>query len=358
MTYSTTFTAALAALFLSASIATAGDVAKSPEAPRVAPQSRVLAFGDGAARFDVTRDPSAGRMFFRLSDPTMKLQGAPVIVTTTPTGSNEVTLTPVEGQPGVWVWSSDSVKADRFDGTMRVTMAGKTYSSPLATVWTSVGTLEGCSKMPVLAKARYGGRFLALPDCGTRVEVVQDPATGRLTIYSSEEVVVTEAPVITITETKGPSVVTLTKLVGTNGAWTTTHETFKTTTTTASIRLLVNGKACEAPLVYGSGRGGQIVSVAGGPSFEVVRDADAGHYTFYAVDETVNGKAYTVENPTIDLDGQSYKLTPVEGEARAWRLVGLDGAGSDARDGQLNITLLGKTLSTRVGLSGFGLDVK
>jgi hypothetical protein len=297
-------------------------------------------------------------MVFRLSDPAMAIQGSPVIVTTSATGQTEFPLTSVEGQPGVWVWSSDTVKADRFDGTMRVTVAAKTYSSPLSTVWTTSGKPSGCAKQLAVAKLRYGGRILMLPDCGSSVEVVQDPSTGRLTIYSSENVVVTEAPVITVTESKGPSVVTMTKLEGTRGAWTTTQETFKTTTTSATIRLLVNGKACEAALVYGPDHGGEVVSVTGGPNFEVVRDAEAGHYTFYAVDETVNGKPYTVENPTIDVDGQSYKLTPVEGEVRAWRLVGLDIAGSDAHDGQLNVTLLGKTLSTRVGLSGFGVDVK
>ena len=61
---------------------------------------------------------------------------------------------------------------------------------------------------------------------------------------------------------------------------------------------------------------------------------------------------------TMVVAGRSYELTCVEGEPRAWRLAGLDTAGSDARDGQLNITLLGKTLSTRVGLSGVGLGVK
>ena len=195
-------------------------------------------------------------------------------------------------------------------------------------------------------------------DGGPNFEVVQDPATGTLTIYSFEDVVVTEAPVITITESKGPTTVTVTKLEGSEGVWVTKHEHFKTRTTSARIRLLVNGKPCEAPLVYGVGRGGQMVTVDGGPNFEVVRDSKDGTYTFYAVDEMVGGKAYVVENPTVVVQGRTYNLTPVAGEPRAWRLVGLDAAGSDARDAQLNITLFGKTLSTRVGLSGIGLGVK
>jgi len=365
MKFSFAIPAAIAALCLSAPLAFAGDPAGDPKAPPPAPDRppvvvvpetpptkvRVLVFGDGAARFNVERDATAGRMTFRLADPAVKIDRAPVVIMTTNAGPQEVILTPVEGQTGQWYWSGDAVRTERFDGTMRVVVAGKSYTSPLTTVWTSEGPVT-------VVKARHGGRILAMSDCGASVEVVQDPATGTLTIYSFEDVVVTEAPVITITESTGPAVVTLTRVDGHNGVWVTKHESFKTSTTSARIRLLVNGKPCEAALVYGTGRGGKMVTVAGGPSWEVVRDEKAGYYTFYATDEMYEGKPYTVESPTVVVDGRTYNLTPVEGEPRAWRLVGLDAQGSDARDGQLNFTLFGKTLSARLGLSGFGLGVK
>ena len=363
MKYSFFFPAATAALFAFAPTASADEVCAGPNAPPiVAPdkplppvtaptRSRVLVFGDGAARFHVERDATVGRMTFRLAEPTMTIDRAPVVVMTTSEGPREVVLTPVDGRPGEWYWADDAVKTERFDGTMRVVVAGKSYTSPLTTVWTRDG-------QTVVVKARHGGRVLEMSDCGASVEVVQDPATGTLTIYSFEDVVVTEAPVITITESTGPSVVTLTKVEGQNGVWVTRNDSFKTTTTSARIRLLVNGKPCDAKLVYGTGRGGNMVKVEGGPTFEVVRDEKAGYYTFYANDETYEGKVYTVENPTVVVDGRTYNLTRVEGEPRAWRLVGLDAAGSDARDGQLNFTLFGKTLSTRLGLSGFGVGVK
>lgn len=360
MKFRTMVPAVIAALVVGAPFASADDMDKGPDAPpSVSADGRVLVFGDGAARFNVVRDASAGTMTFRLADPSVKVTSAPVIVATTPTGPREIALTSVE--PGVWRWSDPTlVRAASFDGTMRVIVDGKTYTSPLATVWTTeTTTADGWAREPggVKVVARYGGRVLPLADCGAAVEVVQDPATGTITIYSFEDVVITEAPVITITESKGPSTVTLTRVEGKNGVWMTKHESFKTTTTSATIRLLVNGKSCEAP-IFGSRRGGQVVTVAGGPSFEVVRDPKAGYYTFYAVDETIDGKAYTVENPVVVVDGRTYNLTRVEGEPRAWRLVGLDNAGSDARNAQLNFTLFGKTLSTRVGLSGLGVGVK
>jgi hypothetical protein len=346
-------TAAVTALLFGGAIAFAEDE-KAPEAPSSA---RVLVFGDGAARFNVERDVSAGRMVFRVSDPSVKIENPPVIVTTTSSGPREVVLTPLAGEPGAWVWTDEVVKAETFDGTMRVVVAGRTYNSPLTTVWTTDAAPEGGAR-PARIVARYGGRILALPDCGASVEVVQDMATGALTIYSNEDVVITEAPVITVTESEGPSTVTLTRVSGKDGVWTSTHKTFKTSLTSARIRLLVNGKACEAPLTFGSSRGGQLVTVAGGPTMEVVHDPKAGYYTFYAVDDTINGKAYTIENPTVVYGDRTYTLTRVEGEPRAWRLIGLDTAGSTARDAQLNMTLFGKTLSTRLGLSGLGVGVK
>jgi hypothetical protein len=347
----------IAAFVVGASFAYAGDVPKVADRPapevHATPKGRVLLFGDGAARFHVQRDPSAGRMTFLLADPALRLEGAPVVVMTTDSGPKEFALTAVEGQPGVWVWSHDAVRAERFDGTMRVVVAGKPYTSPLATVWTTETTSHG-----VVFQPRYGGRELVLADCGARVEVVQDLKTGTLTIYSNDDVVVTEAPVITVTHADKPTTVTLTPVEGKPGVWVAKHETLRVTTTSARIRLLVNGKPCEAPLVYGSSRGGRMVTVNGGPSFEVVHDAKAGYHTFYAVDETYGGKPYTVENPTVVVGGRTHVLTRVDGDDRAWRLVGLDAAGSDARDGQLNFTLFGRTLSTRVGLSGLGVDVK
>jgi hypothetical protein len=312
-------------------------------------KGRVLLFGegDGAARFHVERNASAGRMTFRLADPAFKIESAPVIVMKTESGPQEVTLVADESQPGTWVWTHDTVKTDRFDGSMRVAYGGKTYTSNLGPVWTTETTWA----------PRYGGRILELSDCGAGVEIVQDLATGTLTIYSFDEVIVTEAPVITVKETSGPTTVTLTKVAGKNGVWVTKHERFKTTTTSATIRVLVNGKPCEVPLTYGSGRGGRMLTVDGGPGFEVVYDSKARYYTFYEVEETYNGKPYNIEKPTVVYNGRTYPLTRVEGE-RAWRLVGLDTAGSDARDGQLNFTLFGKTLSTRLGLSGLGLDIK
>jgi hypothetical protein len=343
--------ACLTAAVVGASVASAGDDDKKQPAPSA--KARVLVIGDGAARFNVERDATAGRVTFRLADPNVKLDSAPVKVV----GSREVALTPAAGEPNVWVWTDEAAKKDAFDGSLMVVVAGKAYTSPLTTVWTTDGWAEPA---PSRVTVRYGGRLLALPSCGGSVEVVQDVSTGAMTIYSTEEVKILEAPEILVPESEGVATVTFTKMEGKDGVWTATHKTFKSdlVAAAAKIRLSVDGKVCEAPVQFTGSHGGQLVAVAGGPSFEIVRDPKAGHYTFYAVDETLDGKTYVIEKPTVVYEGRSYTLTQVENEPRAWRLVGLDAGGSTPRDAQLNFTLFGKTLSTRVGLSGLGVQVK
>jgi hypothetical protein len=339
---------AFTAFALVAPSASADDKEKSDRPAKG--HARVLVLGDDVARFDVERDASTGRMIFRAADPAMKFDRVPVVVMTTDAGPREVTLTAVEGRPGTWIWTDDAVKATRFDGTLRVYVSGKTYSAPLATVWTTESEL-----VPV---PRYGGRIVALTDCGTNVEVVQDRAHGTLTVYPCDDVVLGDAPVITVEESGKPTTISLAKVDGKDGQWMATNDAFKTATTSARIRLLVHDKPCEAPLPVAGKHGGQTFVVADGPTFEVVRDPKTSAYTFYAVEDTYDGKTYVVENPTVLYSGRTYTLTRVEGEPRAWRLVGLDAQGSDSRDAQLNFTLFGKTLSTRLGLSGLGVDVK
>ena len=60
--------------------------------------------------------------------------------------------------------------------------------------------------------------------CTASVEVVQDVATGTLTIYSFDDVVILEAPVITVTQAAGPTRITLTPVEGKKGVWFTTGE--------------------------------------------------------------------------------------------------------------------------------------
>src|SRR5262245_38070728 len=189
------------AVALAARMAPADDP-KNPKSPdRSSSGGRVLVFGEGAAKFNVTRDATSGVATFRLVDPAVKITSAPVVEINTTSGPKSLTLVAAADQPGTWTLSDEIVRSDRIDGTMTVIVDGRTFSAPLATVW----VVEGAG--PAIPKwvARHGGRVVELTDCGIGVELVQDATAGTLSVYEVEGVTLAEAPVITLAETTGPS---------------------------------------------------------------------------------------------------------------------------------------------------------
>jgi hypothetical protein len=339
-------------------------------APLVKAEGRIVAFGDSGARFHVDHDTTAGAMTFRLAeDANVRIAQAPVVTLNTDAGPRDVTLVSVAGQPNTWRLSHESLRTASVDGTMKIVVDGKTFDAPLAVAGRVEADLpEG--EVTTKVVARHGGRVLAFPDCGGHVEVLHDAATGTLTVYSlmGEDVEIVEAPSIVVTETAGPRTITLTKVNGETVAWRVSNPVFRTAKVDAKLRILVDGKACEVPLaggaaVAGATRGGQIVTVTGGPRFEVVSDERANAWTFYAIDPVVDGRPYTIEQPPVFVyetpaGPRTVTLTRVEGEPRAWRLAGVDAGVSRPLDGRLRLSLFGKSLETRVGLSGVGVDVR
>src|SRR5262245_22093310 len=339
--------AALAAPFAASDDPKGPKDPKDPKNPdRRAAEGRVLVFGDGAARFNVMRDSSSGVATFRLADPSVKIASAPVVEVTTDSGPRTLTLVEVSGQTGTWTLTDEIVRSERIDGTMRVVVDGKTYTAPLATVWTVGPAGPGVPRWA----ARHGGRVVELADCGIGVELVQDAAAGTLRVYEVEGIKLVEAPVITLVETTGPSTVTLTKMDG-DSAWIATNEVFKTQNVTGRIKVSMNGKPCEAPLTIvetaSATRGGEIVVIEGGPRFEVVRDPTAGFVTFYALDES---SVFDDPMVVMNVSGapKTFTLIRVENEPRAWRLSSFDS--KSALDGTLRVSVSGKPLETRLHL--------
>ena len=347
--------AALGALAL-----VAAPFAKADDVEAKAAEGRVIVVGDNVARFYVTHDSKAGVAMLRLSDPTVKVTSAPVVVVQTDAGPKEVTLVPVEGKPGTWRFEHALLRSERFEGTMKVVVADKPYETPLL-IETVTTTEPGTTTTKFVA--RRGGYVVTFPDCAAHIEAVMDRETGTITIWALDESIkIVDAPVITVTETKSPQTITLVKVDGETMAWRVTNPAFKSTTFAGKIKLMVNGKACEAPLSLAP-HGGRVITVANGPRFEVVTDESGRTYTFYALDETLNGKAYTIDSPPQVVwdtpEGpRTVTLVPVEREPRAWRLVWADASVRRPADARLRFTLLGKTLETNVGLSGVSAGVR
>jgi hypothetical protein len=352
--------AALGALALSAApSAVAEDLEKA------ATEGRVVVVGDGVARFHVTTDSKAGVAMLRLSDPAVKITSDPVVVVKTDSGPKEVRLVAVDGRPGTWRLEHEMLRGARFEGTMKVVVADKPYEAPLLIEATTLepGVMPEPGTTTTKFVARRGGFVVAFPDCAAHVEAVLDRDTGTITIWSLDETVkIVDAPTVIVTEKSSPQTLTLVKVEGETMGWRLQNAVFKSTTFSGKLRLMVNGKACDAPLSLAP-HGGRIITVAGGPRFEVVPDPEGRSYTFYAIDETIDGKAYAIDTPPQVVwdtpEGpRTVTLVPVEREPRAWRLVWADASLRRPADARLRFTLFGKTLEGNFGLSGVGVGVR
>jgi hypothetical protein len=328
----------------------------------VVSEGRVVAFDDVGARFNVQHDAKLGTMTFRLADDAkVRIASAPTVTLRTDAGPRDVALVAVDGQPNTWRLSHEVLRSETIDGTMKIVVDGRPYTTSLVAAAATDAPAGAVVETKVVAK--YGGRVISFPDCGGNIEVVQDPATGTLTVYSlmGEDVKIVDAPVITVTEEAGPRTISLVKVDGETVAWRVSNPVFKTTTLqNARIKIMVDGKPCETALVTSAaGRGGEIVTIDGGPRFEVVRDVKTNAYTFYQLDETIEGRPVVIEQPPAVVWGErTYPLVAVPGEPRAWRLAGIDAAATPPGDARLRVSLFGRSLETNVGLSGIGIGVK
>jgi hypothetical protein len=309
---------------------------------------RAIVFEGGLARFDVVRDPIDGTMTFRLADRTVRMTDAPIFVLQTDQGPKEFTLTPVAAESDAWFVKHDLLKADRIDGTMKIVLAGKTYSAAVAA--------DRAASKPA-PRPDHHGRVVMFDACGTYVEVVQDVGAGTVTLYSFEGALLADAPVVTVWGTTPAVVVVATKVDGQPGAWIASHAAFKSKQLTGNVRLGGSERVCEASL-----RGGRFVSVVGGPTLEIVAGDQPGTYTVYALDERVDGKEYVLENPEVVIatsDGpRTVRLTRIDAESRAWRFATADVKAAEPFDGQLRFTVLGRPVDARLGATELGLERK
>jgi hypothetical protein len=316
------------------------------EDTRPASAGYVLVFPDNGARFHVTRDLATGTMVFTTADSTV-ITEAPVFTLRSASSPKDVTVTAVAGERGTWRVTHDLLKSEQFDGTMVILAGGKKYTSPLV--------------LKAVRTPRHGGQLISL--CSGEVEVVHDLSAGTLMVYTAEDVKVSEPPVVALTEPKDAGEVKLTAVAGEPNAWQAKNDLFKSTKVCGVLKAKLDGRPCEAELVFIGAHGGRIVKWQGGPRYELVADPNAKNgYTIYFLDETWDGKAYTIENPEIvwgtGPDARTVRLEPIPDEPRAYRVADVDGGFSRPGDARLRLTLFGKTLETGLGVSGLHLGVR
>ena len=124
------------AMFAALGVAAFGlsSVATAEEEVVVAPDGRVIAFSDVGAKFNVSHDPKLGTMTFRLADDSkVKLTDAPTVTLKTAAGPKDVTLVAVQGQPNAWTLSHEALRAATIDGSMKIVVDGRPYTTTLVT---------------------------------------------------------------------------------------------------------------------------------------------------------------------------------------------------------------------------------
>ncbi len=322
----------------------------APPAPAAA---HVLVFGDDVARFTVTHDRSKGQLTFHLLDPNVKIESAPVVIINQPNAQpRKVTLTAVASTTNTWTLSEPILFQDdpKFNGSMDIVVAGKTVSAPLVrSVWMTTDEVRWVAK--------HGGRVIAFADCPAHIEVVQDARAGTLLLYPLDGTVLTEAPIVQVNaKTANAGMVTVTKVEGQTGVWMASGPDLKNEKLDGSLRIHLAGMPCDAPLLAPAPIVGNIVTVVGGPRFEIVRDDSLNAFEFVALDETLDGRPVVIENPQIvlasDAGPRVLTLTAVEGKPRAFRLTGFVPV-QTGTEATLRFTMNGKTLSTGVRLTAF-----
>jgi hypothetical protein len=333
----------------SAARADDGTRPQSPTEPTGARTTKVTLLGEGpnAMRFQVLRDRAAGRMTFRLLDRRAKLGLPPVAIVQSATGPREIPLVAVDGSTDSWTLTDALAKAETFDGTLRVMVDGKPLTGPIVV---SSGEVEAATPAAVEGPP-HGGRWIVFDECNLMMEAVQDFETGTITFYGSGKL--DRPPAVTISEGGGVTKSESAPIEGKTGVWKFTSSAFKRRDAIARVRILVDGRGCEAALTIPP-HGGRILVVADGPQIEVVR-TDAGAVRFFVLEDRIGERPFVVENPslvTTTAEGdRMLALTAVRGETRAWEIAKLDVTGTAPL--RLRFTNGGRVVETPVAASFF-----
>jgi len=127
-------------------VAACGDKKEAPKEQEghgheahVAPHGgEILELGGGAAHLEILHDHEGGSMTVYVLGADLKTPiavEAPVVNLVTKDGPAAVTLTAIEpgtdGKASAWKGAHAGLKADPWDGRIRVAIGGKTYQSPL-----------------------------------------------------------------------------------------------------------------------------------------------------------------------------------------------------------------------------------
>ena len=326
----------------------------------------ILEVGDGAARVEFVHDPRTGTVsVYGLTEPgrTLNFNDAPKLALATSWGPREISLTRIEGQVNAWKATDTTLlKTDSLAGELRLRVDGKRYTAALG---------PSTPMQPAALERRGGDRggmvFEIGPGAG-RLEFVQDPPSGSVTIYVVPEPgtspQLTAAPVLVVTTSAGPKSIPFTRVGGEAYVWKATNFEFLKTDQRleGEVRLTIGGNpytvSLSAPAParttlyerrYGA-HGGMLLDVGDGSGrVEVIHDPVLGTVTVYEA-----GTGVTFDEPPVFLVSspsgpREVALVRVDGQGNAWRATNADLWKSPNRlDGQIRARVSGRAYTIAV----------
>lgn len=308
-------------------------------------RARMLALGGGQVRFRMLQDQAAGALTLRLVDGGQLLR-PPVFVVGDP--ATEVAFLAVDGQPGVFRLIHPRFRGTTLDGTLRVFWNGQILASPLS----AATTIEEPIEVPPELKMIHGGRLVSFDDCLVRFELVQDYDKGTITLYPLSGPMLDQPPRVVITEDSLVTTVNLEKSILPPMVWRVSSNAFRSRTAWARLRILIDGRACEASLSVPP-HGGHIVVVPDGPQIEVVK-TDKGEVRAYVLETRMGDTPLAISDPEVVIttpDGgeKAFALGPISGEPRAFAYADFKVPTVAKAQAKLRFKLNGRVVETDIG---------
>jgi hypothetical protein len=347
-----------------------------------------------SARLETTHDAEAGAITIVTRDHAdgfVELRSAPTLVMRLPSGERTVTFERVEGRPNTWRAQAEELKAGVPLGTVKVDVDGRTEevelissgedrptpaSLPASQPPREEGAMPEHGAMPEPAPApapngradleRRGadpaaasGGVVVLGDGAVRLKVEPSANGDSITLVplsaQDARALGRSTPEVLVAGADGDRTITATAL-GEGRGWTLRDPALLAHRSDLRVRVRLDGKTLEAPLVLAGGEGK--VGLHGGPiavfaegdaSVEVVRDLEAGSMILHLRDGTSERKSLdAIEVVVRTADGEkTLRAEPMSDVPGAFRV---SDEALKARDlsGSLRIRRGGRTLEAQI----------
>jgi hypothetical protein len=362
---------------LEASFGAAAVVPEGTAAPREgwAERRGPMFLSTASGRFETVHDGEAGTITVVARTPAnamLELERAPTLALRLPSGEKSLTLERVEGRAGTWRVQAEELKGALPLGTLRVDVDGRREEAQLISSGDALPTpasaeappaADPMREGPVPARLRSSG-VVVLADGMVRLKVTPSPTGDSLTLepLSSRDAraLGTATPEIVLSGSEGERALRATALADRSEGWTVNDPAILSARGEMRVRVTIEGKTHEAPLVLSNDaavglHGGAIASFGdGAATLEVVRDVENGTLMLYVPGASSESAVSIKDLPEVSVntaDGtKTLTVEAVSDVPGAWRVTAPELKAKDL-SGTLKIRLDGRNLEAPIPAS-------